>query len=124
MKKKPHKEKTFPRKTVAVKQKTVPTCEAEICREEAESARLDTSEMQGKYFHMQEYIDSYLVGRGEYDAKNFLTMDQDLVSIDPEGLYRNSFTRIKNLVNMGTEKRQTRAKTRNNEDIEAGSRNI
>ena len=84
-------------------------------------------EMQGKYFHMQEYIDSYLVGRGEYDAKIFLTMDQDSLSIDPENLYRNSFTRIKNLVNMGTEKRQTRAKTRaktRNEDIEAGSRNI
>ena len=72
---------------------------------------------------MQEYIDSYLVGRGEYDAKNLLTMDPEFLSIDPEKLYRNSFTRIKNLVNMGTEKHQTRAKTRI-EDIEAGSRKI
>jgi hypothetical protein len=62
-------------------------------------------EMQGKYFHMQEYIDSYLVGRGERDAKNFMSMDPDMVSIDPEGFYTNSFNRIKNLVTKGTEKR-------------------
>ena len=81
-------------------------------------------DIQGRYMGMQEYVDSYLVGRGEYDARNFLTMDPEFLSIDPENLYRNSFTKIKNLVNMGTEKRQTRAKTRaktRNEDIEAGS---
>jgi hypothetical protein len=77
-------------------------------------------EMQGPYSNMQDYINSYLVGKGEYDANKFLTMDADYAG---EELYRNSFTRIKNLVNMGTEKRQTRAKTRN-EDMEAGSRNI
>jgi hypothetical protein len=82
-------------------------------------------EMQGKYFHMQEYIDSYLTGRGERDAKNFTTMDPEMVSIDPEGFYRNSFDRIKNSISQGTEKRQTRSNTRaksRNEDMEAGSR--
>jgi hypothetical protein len=81
--------------------------------------------MQGKYFHMQEYIDSYLTGRGERDAKNFTTMDPEMVSIDPEGFYRNSFDRIKNSISQGTEKRQTRSNTRaksRNEDMEAGSR--
>ena len=77
-------------------------------------------DIQGRYLGMQEYIDSYLVGRGEYDARNFLTMDPEFLSIDPENLCRNSFAKIKNLVNSGTEKRQTRAKTRN-EDMEAGS---
>ena len=69
-------------------------------------------DMQAPYLQFQEYVDSYLVGRGEYDAKNFLTMDQDLLFIDPDGLYRNSFAKIKNSVNRGTEKRQTRAKAR------------
>jgi hypothetical protein len=84
--------------------------------------------MQGRYFHMQEYIDSYLVGRGESDAKNFMTMDPDMLSIDPEDFYKNSFTRIKNLVAKGTPIRQTRAKTKAKsriediEDVEAGSR--
>ena len=73
--------------------------------------------MQGPYINMQDYKNSYLVGKGEYDAKIFLTMDQDSLSIDPEDLYRNSFTRIKNLVNMGTEKRQTRAKTRAKQEM-------
>jgi hypothetical protein len=73
---------------------------------------------------MQEYVDNYLVGRGEYDAKNYGTMDQDLLFIDPDDLYRNSFAKIRNSINRGTDKRQTRAKTRaktRNEDIEAGS---
>ena len=81
-------------------------------------------DMEGNYLGMQEYVDSYLVGRGEYDARNYETMDQDLLSIDPEGFYRNSFIKIRNSVNRGTEKRQTRAKARakkRNEDIEAGS---
>jgi hypothetical protein len=82
-------------------------------------------DMQGKYFHMQEYIDSYLAGRGERDAKNFVTMDEDMLSMDAEDFYKNSFAKIKNSISQGTEKRQTRAKTRaktRNEDIEAGSR--
>ena len=70
-------------------------------------------QMQGKYFHMQEYIDSYLTGRGESDAKNFMTMDPDMLSIDAEDFYKNSFAKIKNQISQGTEKRQTRAKTRN-----------
>jgi hypothetical protein len=81
-------------------------------------------DMQGKYFHMQEYIDSYLAGRGERDAKNFMTMDEDMLSIDAEDFYKNSFNRIKNLVAKGTPIRQTRAKTRAKsriEDMEAGS---
>jgi hypothetical protein len=81
-------------------------------------------DMEGKYLGMQEYVDNYLVGRGEYDAKNYGTMDQDLLFIDPDGFYRNSFNKIRNSVNKGTEKRQTRAKARaktRNEDIEAGS---
>ena len=85
-------------------------------------------DMQPPYLQLQEYVDSYLVGRGEYDARNYITMDQDLLFIDPKSLYRNSFNKIRNSVNRGTEKRQTRAKTRakpRNEDIEdmeAGSR--
>ena len=77
-------------------------------------------DMKGQYYHMQEYIDSYLVGRGEYDANKFLSMDPDFLSMDPEKLYRNSFDRIKNFVNAGRGKRQTRAKSRI-EDIEAGT---
>jgi hypothetical protein len=82
-------------------------------------------EMQGKYFHMQEYIDSYLAGRGERDAKNLTSMDEKILRIDPEDFYKKSFTRIKNLVAKGTPIRQTREKTKaksRNEDIEAGSR--
>jgi len=85
-------------------------------------------DMQPPYLQLQEYVDSYLVGRGEYDARNYMTMDQDLLFIDPKSLYRNSFFKIRNSINRGTETRQTRAKTRakpRNEDIEdmeAGSR--
>ena len=70
-------------------------------------------QMQGRYFHMQEYIDSYLTGRGERDAKSFVSMDPDMLSIDAEDFYKNSFNRVKNSISQGTEKRQTRAKTRN-----------
>jgi hypothetical protein len=81
-------------------------------------------DMEGNYLGMQEYVDNYLVGRGEYDAKNYGTMDRDILFIDPDDLYRNSFAKIRNSINRGTDKRQTRAKTRaktRNEDIEAGS---
>jgi hypothetical protein len=81
-------------------------------------------EMQGKYLHMQDYTDSYLTGRGERDAKLFVSMDPDMLSIDTdyakEELYVNAFNRIKNSISQGTPRRQTRAKTRN-EDMEAGS---
>jgi hypothetical protein len=77
-------------------------------------------EMQGKYFHMQDYTDSYLTGRGERDAKLFVSMDRDMLSIDAEDFYKNSFNRIKNLVKEGRGKSQTRAKSRI-EDTEAGS---
>ena len=74
-------------------------------------------EMQGPYKKMPDYKNSWLVGRAERDAKNFMTMDADYAD---EELYRNSFAKIKNSISQGTPKRQTRAKTRN-EDIEAGS---
>jgi hypothetical protein len=74
-------------------------------------------EMQGTYSNRQDYKDSWLVGRGERDAKIFKTIDTDYAK---EELYVNAFNRIKNSISQGTPRRQTRAKTRN-EDIEAGS---
>ena len=74
-------------------------------------------EMQGTYSNRQDYKDSWLVGRGERDAKIFKTIDTDYAK---EELYVNAFNRIKNSISQGTPRRQTRAKTRN-EDMEAGS---
>jgi hypothetical protein len=74
-------------------------------------------EMQGTYSNRQDYKDSWLVGRGERDAKFFKTIDTDYAK---EELYVNAFNRIKNSISQGTPRRQTRAKTRN-EDMEAGS---
>jgi hypothetical protein len=74
-------------------------------------------DMQGPYRNMPDYKNSWLVGRGERDAKIFKTIDADYVD---EELYRNSFAKIKNSISQGTPTRQTRAKSRI-EDMEAGS---
>jgi hypothetical protein len=78
-------------------------------------------EMQGTYSNRQDYKDSWLVGRGERDAKIYKTIDADYAK---QELYVNAFNKIKKSISQGTPTRQTRAKTRlktRNEDMEAGS---
>jgi hypothetical protein len=77
------------------------------------------SEMKGNYAKMEDYINSYLVGKGEYDGK-FSLFDQQYAD---EELYRNSFTKAKAKFDKNIEKavrnsenvttRRGRSRTRN-----------
>ncbi len=49
-------------------------------------------DMQGPYTQREDYKNSYLVGRGEYDGNNLMVFDRQY---EDEELYRNSFTKTK-----------------------------
>ena len=59
------------------------------------------SEMKGPYAKMPDYIDSYHVGRGEFDANHSLVSDH---LYKDEELYRNSFIKTKAKIDKKIEK--------------------
>jgi hypothetical protein len=74
------------------------------------------SEMKGNYAKMEDYVNSYLVRRGEFDANHLMILDY---RYGDEELYRNSFIKTKAKFDKNIEKQYKTVRMLQREEEEA-----